>query len=467
MITTYNLGTINFEFWEWILIAFIIGVSYFIGARVKIKNVHKNPAYKYLIPALMFKIFSGLFFGFIYVFYYGGGDTISYYASTVPLVNLFYENTSDYFDVIFNSSNITANFGREEWEAYTFNAFTNETGIPLSYISHDPKTFAVCKLTSPLLILTNNSYFACTALISSLTFIPLWKLYASFLKFFPILQKELAYGVLYIPSVAFWGSGIMKDTYTFAAVCLAVYCFSNIIENKNKFLNTLGILISMYLILSIKPYILNILVPAMGIWTFALIIKKVENIIFRFLVLPFIFASALGGSFFVLSSLGGSMDKFALDSAIDTAIITNEDLKNEDHYGANNFDIGKLDGSITGFISKFPQATFAGLFRPAIIEAGSPVMLLSGLENLILLGLLIFTFVKVKISVIYNLIKSSPILIFCFTFAILFAFMLGITTPNFGALVRFKIPLIPFFSAALVIIFSANKLLTNNNDKLR
>jgi hypothetical protein len=160
-----------------------------------------------------------------------------------------------------------------------------------------------------------------------------------------------------------------------------------------------------------------------------------------------------------LQSLGGSMDKFALDKAMQTAVVTQDDLKREEQYGSNNFDIGELDGSFGGFILKFPQATFAGLFRPMLIEARSPVMLLSGLENLLLLLLLFLTLLKVKIRLIFRLIRTTPILLFCFSFAILFAFMIGVTTPNFGALVRFKIPLMPFFTFGLMVIYSTNKVM--------
>jgi len=52
---------------------------------------------------------------------------------------------------------------------------------------------------------------------------------------------------------------------------------------------------------------------------------------------------------------------------------------------------------------------------------------------------------------------KHEILFFCITFAVLFAFMIGLTTPNFGALVRFKIPLIPFFAAWLVIMRNHKK----------
>ncbi|CAG5084283.1 hypothetical protein [Parvicella tangerina] len=463
MIQTYNVGTINWEPWEWILIPGLIIIIYFIGARYKIKKIGNNPEYKYFLTGLMFNVFAGLFFGAIYIFYYGGGDTISYYSSAIPLARLFWESPAEYVDVMLHSSEITENYSRMEWEAFTFNVFTNSTGIPLSFISHDPKSFMVCKLTSPLLILTGSSYFATTILISAITYIPMWLLYRRLLAHFPILLKELALAVIFIPSVAFWGSGIMKDSFTLAGTVLAVYSFDNLLDKKNINIKKVGytilLLMSFLIILWIKPYILNILIPSLGIWIVALSLKNVKNMIFRFIVMPIVLVSGIGGSIFVLQSLGSSMDKFALDKAIDTAQITQEDLKREEQYGGNNFDIGELDGSIPNLLSKFPIATFAGLFRPTLLEVSSPVMLLSGLENFFLLGLLVLTLYKIKFKLIWQLIKSTPVLAFCFTFSILFAFMLGITTPNFGALVRFKIPLMPFLTAALLIIYSTDKIL--------
>jgi intracellular septation protein A len=42
-------------------------------------------------------------------------------------------------------------------------------------------------------------------------------------------------------------------------------------------------------------------------------------------------------------------------------------------------------------------------------------------------------------------------------FALLLGFMIGISTPNFGALVRFKIPFVPFLVAGLYIIDHLNR----------
>jgi hypothetical protein len=58
----------------------------------------------------------------------------------------------------------------------------------------------------------------------------------------------------------------------------------------------------------------------------------------------------------------------------------------------------------------------------------------------------------------WKVMNQHEILFFCITFSIIFAFMIGITTPNFGALVRFKIPLIPFLAAWLVIMKNYKKI---------
>jgi len=44
-------------------------------------------------------------------------------------------------------------------------------------------------------------------------------------------------------------------------------------------------------------------------------------------------------------------------------------------------------------------------------------------------------------------------LIFCFSFSLLFAFALGFSTSNFGALVRFRIPFLPFFNLMLLALY--------------
>jgi hypothetical protein len=452
MIRTYNVGYIYFQWWEWLAIPLLILGIYLIGNSIASK--HKNDIrYRYLKTGLLLKMFGGIFFGAIYIFYYGGGDTTSYYSSAIPLVNLFYEDPAAYFKAMFSSPDIEM-YGSSASNYYNSLYFNSKTGFPLSYIMGDSKTFIVSKMTSLLMIPLGNSYFATTVVLSALTYIPLWKLYLTLSQEFNLQTKNFAYYILLIPSVLFWGSGIMKDTFTFSATCVAVFTFYRIVKRQSLWQNVIYFLIACYVIILIKPYVLNVLIPTLGLWIFMVIIKGIKNSLVRFVVLPIVFVGALGGSYFVLKSLGSSMDKFSLDNAVKTTLITQDDLSRENQYGGNYFDIGELDGSIPNMLSKFPIATSAGLYRPFLIEARSPVMILSALENLALLLMSLFILFKIKLKLIWNIMLRHEILFFFLSFSILFAFMIGITTPNFGALVRFKIPLMPFFVAWLYIVYT-------------
>ncbi|HRA12632.1 MAG TPA: hypothetical protein PKX31_13225, partial [Chitinophagaceae bacterium] len=46
---------------------------------------------------------------------------------------------------------------------------------------------------------------------------------------------------------------------------------------------------------------------------------------------------------------------------------------------------------------------------------------------------------------------------FCLVFTLIFAFAVGISSYNFGTLSRYKIPCLPFYAVALIVIFYKNK----------
>jgi ABC-type uncharacterized transport system permease subunit len=48
-------------------------------------------------------------------------------------------------------------------------------------------------------------------------------------------------------------------------------------------------------------------------------------------------------------------------------------------------------------------------------------------------------------------------IMYCLLFALVFALFVGVTTLNFGTLVRYKIPCMPFYIIALVLILERHK----------
>jgi hypothetical protein len=434
------------EMWEYPVLLLLVVAIYFSGIAIQRRKMREFPEYRYYTKGLMIKVLGGIVFASIYIFYYGQGDTTSYYESAMAMCNLMKHNFFDFLTVYFGD-------GTEELMSY----FTPKTGAPLFYIFTESSTRFTMKLLVPFILLANNSYFIATVLVSVFTYRGLWQLFRMFVSYFPQHTQRIAIAVLFMPSVIFWGSGILKDSFTLAATCYLVVTINALMFRKGNFLmNILRLLLFGFVIISIKPYILLILLPSALVWVFYRRISKIKNSLVRNLIVPFVYVLILTGSYFGLNAFGESLGKFSVSKALDTASINQKDLK-QDYYQGNSFDIGDFEPTVFGALSKFPQATMAGLFRPYLWDSKNVVMLFSGLENLFVIGFTILIFIKLKWRKMRTFLMSQPLLLYCLVFSVLFAFMIGLTSPNFGALVRFRTPLIPFYMACLMIIYGELK----------
>jgi hypothetical protein len=146
-----------------------------------------------------------------------------------------------------------------------------------------------------------------------------------------------------------------------------------------------------------------------------------------------------------------------VDSAIQQAQTVQQDLLREEAYGANSYNIGEIDGSTAGMISMAPIAVFTALYRPLFWEIGSPMMVISVIENTILLIITFLLLIRVSPFKIIRIILSEPFLLYALVFSLLFAFGVGIAGTNFGALVRYKIPLVPFYFPMIYLIFKLSR----------
>ena len=122
------------------------------------------------------------------------------------------------------------------------------------------------------------------------------------------------------------------------------------------------------------------------------------------------------------------------------------------------YDLGEFDPSIWGMIKKFPQAVVVTLFRPFPWEARKLIIMLSALEALAFVYFTIKAFTKAGFLRTIKLINKDPNLLFFLIFSLIFAFAVGISSYNFGALARYKIPCLPFYAALIMILTYHNKL---------
>ncbi len=439
----YNeyFGYYAIEIWEWITVPIYLLIIFMLAARTRNKHIARHPEYKYYMWGLYAKLAGGIGLCLIYVYYYKGGDTIMYYQSGCAMSNLFFERPSEFFTVLFGSNT------REN-----LMLFDTQTGYPLGYLYFDSKTFFVIRLITPILIVSFNSYLIGTILLAWISYSGIWQVYRLFCSYYPKLSFQFALAILFLPSVVFWGSGILKDTITLTSTCWLVCCIHKIFVAKQK--RTAYSLLALFcsgLIIAIKPYIFMALIPGAISWIFFVRISKIQSRAWKYASIPLIYLASFTLGIGIMSVLGSYLDKFSLDKLINTAVVTQNDLK-QDYYQGNSFDIGDIDPSVAGVLSKFPVATVAGIYRPFLWDANNAVMLVSALENTFILLVSIYLLLRMRFKQLLKIIFNNPLLLFSLSYSVLLAFSVGLSTSNFGALVRFKIPYLSFFMCGLFIM---------------
>ena len=401
-----------------------------------------------VLPDVSDKEYSVLLDGtMINMFYYQGGDTINYYQGISAFYKLFWLDPSKFFSLILQDSNYE----------YYLDFSINQVGFPPKYMFKDSRTLLVIKLSTILSFPGLGGYIATSVLLANLTYKWIWKGFEFVATRYSTIQKLIAVSFLYLPSVVFWGSGIMKDTFSFAASCFALYGINQIFVEKKKMITTsIQILLAVYLIISIKAYILFALFPGGLVYLNFERISKIKSVFVKIFVLPLLSFSLIliAQSFFF--NFSEEFGKYSADRILEEAVIQQQDLTRE-VYGSNSFNIGEFEPTLSGVLSKAHLAINAALFRPYIWEVGSPTMLFSGIENLaIILAIIYFLFSIGPIN-LFRYIFQDSFLIFCLSFTIILAFGIGLSTANFGALVRYKIPFLPYFTALFFIIYAYSK----------
>ena len=437
------------SFIDIILIPIYILIIYLLINNIKKKNINNFPEYKYFVSGVFFKFFGVIAFSLLYLFYYGGGDTVNYFKGTRAIASLLFNEPKFGFQAI-------CKFGvGSRW----FQIYQYASSKPPYYMWRDPNTFSVCRFSTILYVLGSGRFLITGLLTSLFSFIGIWKLYRMFNDLYPGNSKVLAYLIVFLPSLLFWGGGIMKDSYILCSACWAVYNFYKIfIIRKKILLNFLFFLFNIYIILNLKSYVLVSLLPGMLIWLNNQSVKNIRSPIFKVMLFPFILMTVFFVGTIALTSLSESMGVYGdVDSAIEQAQVIQGDLLRSDQYGANSYYIGELDGTFSNLISLAPIAIFTALFRPFAWEVGSPTMIISAIENSILMIFIVFLLMRTNPIKIIRLLTKHPFLLFCFLFSLFFAFGVGIAGTNFGALARYKIPMMPFFFGSLYLIFKLSK----------
>lgn len=415
-------------------------------ALILIETLEKKADYKpYLYMGLMAKLLSSLAFCLIYQFYYNGGDTISYYNDSQILFHTLLENWE------LGRTIMQSNPG-------VFESLTFEFYDQMRY-EVEPATFGVVKVAVFLSFLTFGNFYALSMLFAFISFSGLWALYKVLIDLYPKLKFQMALAVFFTPSMLFWGSGILKDTITIGSLGWVVYGFYHLFIKKDQLLiPILALAIGSYAILVIKFYILAAMLPSLLIWFVGhhwAIIK--DGYLKSMIIIVVGSIMAIFGWFFQDLIINTANEVFYAFIKEAYGFQTWHSYLTE-KAGASGYDLGEVDlNNINSIISKIPGAINVSLFRPYLYEVRNIVMLITSVESTIFLLMTVYAFIKIGIFRSLRLLLSKRILIVFMLFVFLLAFIVGFTSYNFGALARYKIPILPFFVASLFILLEEGK----------
>lgn len=409
-----------------------------------IQNKQTFSGKKYFVPALSIKLFSGIMIGLIYTFYYEGGDTFAYFNQGKIISKVLSENFGLGLRILFSNGEV---------DPYTYK-YTS-----LIYYYQFKPEFLIVKIAGLFCFLGFNSYSVVAIYFGLFSFSGLWAMYKAWVSIQPNMEKLFAIALFFIPSVFFWGSGILKDSITLGATGWLFSSFCNIAVFPNKIIKNLIIaIVCIYLIYIIKIYILLAFLPPFVFWIFLIQNRKIQNHTARKLLLPLFVLLGVTASFFLFNNITQGNEKYNLDSIGQRAKISADWL----YYvsvkeGGSAYYLGELDGSIESMIRLAPNALFVTLFRPFIWESKNPLMLISALEVFMITIFFIITIIKIGLFNAFKKTFSDPFIFLCFSFSVIMAIGVGLTTFNFGTLVRYKIPLLPFYFAYISTLWKSHR----------
>jgi hypothetical protein len=413
----------------WLAIIFIL--SNFVKSRIK--NEEVKGYYNY---ALLFKLFLSLAYALVYIFYFGGGDTTAYWDGAVSLNKLLFHNPTNFIEHLIS----------EPTEVLRIKHFSKETGYPPGWIYREQEAWFVCKVTSFVSLITFRSYIAGT-------FVYAYAIAAISMKLFDLVYRmklhsirTLAFAILFIPSVAFWCSGVSKDALTYWAILqMLVFFLSYFVFNESKSIwNWILLVLSVFLLYHTRVFILvATFIPLAMAYSTRLTKKYEDNAFVKFSFRILIVVGGFGLFFLFLRS--GFANKL-----VSEAQIVQQDFKNNVNYTGKRYEINTSDASPAGLLRAFPTSVFYGIYKPLLYEALSPTLIFNGIESTILLYLTLLFLFRGLIKNI-RIISSNEFLVFSLLFVILISFMAGFSSVLYGVLVRIRAPLLPFIFLILTI----------------
>ena len=386
------------------------------------RSFSESPNLRYFWSSLSFKVLCGILLGLLFHHFYQHGDTLTYYASGRAIAE-------------------------QSWDGF-WNTISSGT-VP----SQEVRAIYFTRMIAVLIKLTQADYWLMSIYFSLLSFLGSFFLANQLTLWKDKLQLPAVVGFLYLPSVVFWSSGLLKESLAFGCLTYLVGIYIRYRRGATfRSLSTLVGACALVFLVVLKYYIAAPLLPLLLYLLLyrgsSLALKLEMNMASRSTVI-LILLIVPSYLFFSFISYNLTFDRLwmIIQQSHELFIQVSGDQVILPIRGC---------GLVVDLILNIPYYIFSTLFRPLIGEFWKFPILLSAIENLLILACTIYMVWKT------NLKKTTiaPELIAVLVYVSSLCLFLGYSSPNFGTLARYKVYFLPFFILLLEApINSLNKYL--------
>jgi len=318
--------------------------------------------------------------------------------------------------------------------------------------------FLIARMVTVLSFVSFGSYSVITLFFSMISFSGVWRLYRFFYEQYPHLYKQLAIAIIFLPNFVFWSSAILKDPLCTGMLGWFTYSMYKAFIKKEAIVRNLFVALFSALILGIvKAYILASYLPFFMLFIVFTNLKSIKRPFVRMVMLLLIFLITIGGVLIVGERLQEEMADLAITKLAESVQNTQQSFMRISDLAESSFSIGEFDGTPGGLVKIAPAGIVATLYRPYLWESKKVSTLMSSLESLALMLFTLYVFFRAGPVTFFASIVKDPMIMYCLLFSLVFALFVGVTTLNFGTLVRYKIPCMPFYIIGLVLILERYK----------
>lgn len=387
------------------------------------------------------KVLSGVAVWVVYTHYYtdrSSNDVFKFYDDALIMFNAIYEQPLYYIQMVLGI-NTDAEY---LVPYYTKMANWYKPWPSASY--HNNRI--IIQFNAIVHLFSFGCYHVHTVFMSFLSLIGLTAIYKTF---FPLMRDKaimLSMVVYLIPSVLFWGSGLLKEGIVIFSLGLLIYFVNKmVVDEKLSIANVAIAMFSLLILCFTKMYVFAAIFPSLVL---LIVLKRTnEHVFLKFLfthILLFVIAVNLkwvNSDWDILESLRYKQ-----------WVITH--IAQEENAGSI-VQLSKLEPTVIGFVKVLPEAIVNTLLRPHIFEASSLIILMAGIENL---GLLILTLIGL---VFYQKPDKEVrnLYFLCLFFVLSLSAIIGTVNPVLGSIVRFRVPLLPFYSTFFIMMIDKERLL--------